>query len=477
MCTFLTPPRNGTYYFRRAIPERLRPIIGQREFFFSLGVKDREAAKRLLPQHAADTQRQLDEAQAQLDREVAVSADPQAAERAAFERREAEAKAKRWTDRAAFRDYWRKRWALSTAEMSPEEAALKDLYKAGELGPETGERLDALLKPVEQERAVRRVAANRRPGTVTLGNLFIGYSVQAGVRPETVKQFRAIINHLIAFLDHDDAAAVTAHDLVRWRNHLQQEEVKPGKVRAAKTINDSYMATANVVFGYGVDQMLIPANPMKDVAKLRAKKAPKLRDKDFTKAERKVILSAAMVMAGGRTSPKRAAARRWVPWLCAYTGARVNEMTQLRAEDVQQDQGVWAIRITPEAGEVKTNEARWVPLHEHLIEQGFLTFVEGKRGALFYDQGKMVRGTNKRVGMWLAAWVRELGIKDPTLQPNHAWRHTFKTICTEVGIAERAADYMQGHASKGVGRTYGSNSMAALSAEFAKFPRFGIEPD
>jgi integrase len=28
------------------------------------------------------------------------------------------------------------------------------------------------------------------------------------------------------------------------------------------------------------------------------------------------------------------AARRWVPWLCAYTGARPGEMTQLRGRDV-----------------------------------------------------------------------------------------------------------------------------------------------
>ena len=39
--------------------------------------------------------------------------------------------------------------------------------------------------------------------------------------------------------------------------------------------------------------------------------------------------------------------------------------------------GIHAVRITPEAGTVKGGKARVVPLHEHLIAQGFLKFVGG----------------------------------------------------------------------------------------------------
>ena len=48
--------------------------------------------------------------------------------------------------------------------------------------------------------------------------------------------------------------------------------------------------------------------------------------------------------------------------------------------------GVWAIRLTPEAGTIKTGEARTVPIHNHLIEQGFLDFVKlAGSGPLFYQ--------------------------------------------------------------------------------------------
>ena len=39
---------------------------------------------------------------------------------------------------------------------------------------------------------------------------------------------------------------------------------------------------------------------------------------------------------------------------------------------------------------------------------------------------------------------------------------------------QRAADYMQGHAPKGQGRRYGPNTIPALAAQLAKFPRFDV---
>lgn len=179
----------------------------------------------------------------------------------------------------------------------------------------------------------------------------------------------------------------------------------------------------------------------------------------------------------GNVSEGRKLARRWVPWLCAYTGARVNEITQLRREDVQEIDGVWTIRITPEAGRQKTLEARTVPLHEHLVEQGFIAAIADKpRGPLFYDpameRGGKVKPQSVKVGQWLAKWVRgTVGVTDPGVAPNHAWRHTFKTICREAGIEEGASDAISGHATKSIGRKYGTNSIPALAKQLAKFPR------
>jgi len=72
---------------------------------------------------------------------------------------------------------------------------------------------------------------------------------------------------------------------------------------------------------------------------------------------------------------QRKALLRWVSWLCAYTGARVAEICQLRAEDVLQIDGIWCLRITPQAGPIKTsNSERAIPIHLAVIDEGFLDF-------------------------------------------------------------------------------------------------------
>ena len=65
MCLYLTK-RGSTYYFRRVIPPELRSILGQREYTFSLGTKDKDEAKRLRSEHAVRTDRLIDEAHARL---------------------------------------------------------------------------------------------------------------------------------------------------------------------------------------------------------------------------------------------------------------------------------------------------------------------------------------------------------------------------------------------------------------------------
>jgi len=501
MCTYLHGPRNGVYYFRRGIPQPLRSKIGKREFLISLRVKDREQAKRLIPALTSETQAILDQATSETDVSPA-SAARQAAEYALWQNKmesaELSLEYSMEQDEAALSREPRvaaleQKLSRPMEELSPEEQAAKDIID--------NLKFELLIA---QERQRFNNADNERPGRAnningqldrskeadplgsghaSISSIYESYAEQPGLRSATVRQFRSIINHLINFLGHDLANQVSSDDLIRWRQFLQKEPAVNGKPRSAQTINNSYIAAVSVTFAYGLNERLISNNPVAVVGKVRAEKKVKLRDPDFTKAERKTILSAALNIDAGRRSARLAAALRWVPWLCAYTGARVNEMTQLQRQDISKRDDIWTIEITPASGEVKTDEARLVPIHEHLIEQGFLEYIDASPdGPLFYDPGKSRAGLQreqyKRVGIRLAEWVRSLGIGqvgDRSLQPNHAWRHTFKTICIEADIPERAMDYMQGHASKGVGRSYGSNTLAALQAQLGKFPRYDLE--
>lgn len=76
----------------------------------------------------------------------------------------------------------------------------------------------------------------------------------------------------------------------------------------------------------------------------------------------------------------------------------------------------------------------------------------------------------------LAKWVREIGVDDPELQPNHAWRHLFKEIGDHCGMPEKVSDAITGHAPANVARKYGRVWFEVMARELAKFPRFAHAP-
>jgi len=127
---------------------------------------------------------------------------------------------------------------------------------------------------------------------------------------------------------------------------------------------------------------------------------------------------------------------------------------------------------------VKTRKARRVPLHSHLIEQGFHRL--GKMGddtPIFYSLTKPLKDGEenhrpRKAGEHVSKWVRSLGIEG--VQPNHGWRHRFKTVARSAGMDPEARDALQGHAPKSEGQAYGEWPLDALRAEVEKLGRYDL---
>lgn len=292
----------------------------------------------------------------------------------------------------------------------------------------------------------------------------------------SIRRWEPVITKALpAFLEHNDAAAVTKAELVRWRDHL----IAAG-TNSPRVIRNTHLASVKAVYGVWVADDLLPTNPAKGV--VMDVSAPLVeREKGFTDAEAKKILKATTATPQDGRSDFTQAALRWLPWLCAYAGCRITELAQLRREDVRQDpEGrFWMIRITPGAGSVKGRRYRDIPLHPHLVEQGYITFVQAsKEGPLFHekpakDAKAASQGLAQTVGKMITRWVREtVGIKDSRVQPNHGWRHRFTTVSRAVSMDHEKREYIVGHALPGMGDTYGD--MAGLYAEIVKIPRIKV---
>lgn len=298
---------------------------------------------------------------------------------------------------------------------------------------------------------------------------------RAGTKLSTFEGYRNTMRIFVAFLKHDDARRVTPEDVIGFKDHrLKSVNPRNGKLISPKTVKTADLVALKSVFKWGVDNRKVDANPALGVT-LKLRKRVLTRSPGFTDDEARALLRAADARTRGGDEAKTFAAKRWVPWLCAYTGARVGELAQLRRQDVRQEGDHWVIRITPDAGTVKTNEARDVVLHPHLVEKGFPEFVQGSAtGHLFLTIGKAgdVRGPLRGLRNRLAETGREI-VKDEGVQPNHGWRHRFKAVALSVGMDSRLADAIQGHAPSTEGGRYGDNTPAAQALALAKFPRQG----
>ncbi|MCA1435613.1 tyrosine-type recombinase/integrase [Bradyrhizobium sp. BRP20] len=294
---------------------------------------------------------------------------------------------------------------------------------------------------------------------------------QAGRKQSTYESYRNSMARLVTFLKHDIASRVTPDDIVRFKDYRVQSGVSP------KTVKDSDLAGMKTVFGWAVVNRRLPSNPAEGVT-IKVGKSRKLRSKGFYDSEAIAILKHAREFVPGREAPKLAAAKRWVPWLCAFTGARVGEMIQIRKEDLRREGKLWVLHVTPEAGPVKTDEARDVVLHRQVIEEGFLEFSEtSKGGYLFIDPkaGELgVRNAVKTARNKVNEFVREV-VKDKNVDPSHGWRHRFKTVGIEQSIETRVLDAIQGHAPRNVSEGYGDVTTKAKANAIARFPAIEVE--
>jgi integrase len=291
----------------------------------------------------------------------------------------------------------------------------------------------------------------------------------------TVNRWRAVFLDLQAHFIDRSAGSITEDEARAWKDRL----ITP--TRSARTVADVWLVAARTVFNWAVKERFLQSHPFTGLA-VELPRKRRLRETDaFTDEEALTILQAALGITN--TSSPFAAACRWVPWICAYTGARSGEITQLRGIDLVERDSIHALRLTPEAGTIKTGLARMVPLHEHLVAQGLVQFVKSRgEGPLFYNPEGAPKGdadpTNPRrpravkTRERLAGWVRKLGITDRSVRPNHAWRHTFKQMAERHGISERISDEITGHAPLTVGRGYGRPTLADMAAALKKFPRY-----
>lgn len=245
-------PTTGVYYYRRAIPDDLRTLIGRREEKRSLNTKDPATAKASHATVAAEvearwanlrrgfqviTAKQAHAIAGEFYRQVMAGADDPDIEQ------EADAvllvRAATWTNpmpavaavQARIRDrvlpsiegFLSARGILTDA--SGKEKIREAVEQAMRQGHETLLRhAEGDWRPDPDADRFPPVAAIEptpvRAPVLTSKDLFDAYQSEAKTAPSTEKKWRGIFAALVRFVGHDDMRRVTEDDVLRWKNVL-----------------------------------------------------------------------------------------------------------------------------------------------------------------------------------------------------------------------------------------------------------------
>lgn len=148
----------------------------------------------------------------------------------------------------------------------------------------------------------------------------------------------------------------------------------------------------------------------------------------------------------------------WLPLLALYHGARLEELADLRRKDIEQKEGVWALRISDDHRRLKNNNAaRTIPMHPEVLRIGFVAYIRTVApqpdDPLFPDLKP--QGADKKRG---PRFTRNFGHYRKTIGVYragvgaHAFRHTANTRLRDViegHQQERHVAHLFGHSHGG----------------------------
>lgn len=478
MCTHLSK-RGSRYYVRRRIPTDLVQHYGRMEIMRALGTSDRREAERLCRVAGAALDAEFEQARAGLaaaatagavDTPPAAPPAPQidvdaVASRtlAAIRRRRDDALARGHEAVTDFMD--RQRWGLIT-----QEAVLN-----GELDPHHPPSVheahrNALRAFLTGDGSVRSVSAPPVPEAPAAPSKGPGTPL-----PQLVGKWAAERNPDTRTISIQNRVVRRFHDLVGKlpveqieRRHVVQFKDKLLDLGQTATNTNKQLTNLSTLLNYAASNLLLPANPASGVKVLEQKRAKEAR-LPFDLPALTSIFDGPVHAQGARPQGGAGEAAYWLPLLGLFTGARLEELAQLRPENVYPEsyrdsdgteRTAWVIAITDRGeGQGLKNAAsrRRVPVHAELQRLGFIKYAQQAKGRerIFHELRPDTMGAESgNWSKWFGKYLRKVKVTDK-LMVFHSFRHKFKDAAREAGIAEDVSDALTGHSNGSVARNYG----------------------
>jgi integrase len=453
--------RGSVYYFRRKVPIDLVPHFGRTQIMFSLETRDPAEAKRLAAEHTVSTDRHFDALRGKTrpkrmtpdesrdylrdyERDEHYDADPEHFEAQLEGAREA----RKTTD------------SLLVGMGLPTATQLAHYHATGGFSP------DDLPKMPERALAPRVAPV---PALVTVSvpeaiKALTGRSkTLRDVIPDWVRRTKAnkaaigsmsramyLFEECLGHVAVSELKKAHGAEFVRF---LLDSEKRGFKSKTA----GNHAAAITALVNIAVKEDYIDRNPLDLTFDTQADSEQRT---PWTDAELKLMFDHAVFSGAMATVPEwhnvKPEDGRALVLMLAHSGARIGEIAQLRRGDFVTRLGIRAIRITAEAGTVKTKESeREIPLAQHLLDDPwFAAWIEGIDGTRPNDPAMpsfhgRARDCSDVAGRWFTYFRDDSGITPGRLQGSHKFRHWIRSALADHGVGDATADSITGHAAKG----------------------------
>jgi len=491
--------RGSVYYFRRVVPDDVQPAIGKREIMKSLRTKDRAEAIRLVPLEMIASEALF----AQARKTVAPEAPVPPAKSMSREEWEYQ----EWQVEQASADLFERDMAVE--ELQPvmdaieagtvPDASPADILRAGKLlaihlkEEAKFEQQAALsrmyarygenrLASAEPNQAAANVSAEQGKGLYLDGDILDRWAAERGVVAKGKDTHKSVAEWFHERVGKKSVEQITRQDVLAFKDKLIAE----GQTVANTNMKLSRLRT---LLGWAYQNDLVPANVAQGIS-VKAAEGGKNKRLPFSLADLQAIFSSPVYADGERPKRGKGDTAFWLPLLALFTGARLEEIGQLRISDVQQHEypdqdGMmltgWFLHITGQedekgqANRIKNAASeRLVPVHPELVRLGFLSYVEklkDRGGRVFPLLVPNLYGRQTaKWGEWFGPYLRTVcGITDKR-KVFHSFRHTFKDYMRRAEIVEAMQRQLMGHSSSDVADSYGAgydlNSLTRAVASY-----------
>jgi integrase len=336
-----------------------------------------------------------------------------------------------------------------------------------------------------------------------------------------IEDVKKRLANFVEFIGDKPVRDVSREDLKTYRDHLDQlpknyelhfgtsdmrKAIALNKKRReridtlnSKTINLKYIGPVRRLFAWLVDETKIERNPAAGIQS---------EEDDGEDAKRKRFpLKTDQInrLFASTAREPRTSALYWLPPLMLFTGARLNELAQLRTDDLRNynnrlhlsvlclidddendDEAKKRKKKTAAKRHVKSNAARrLIPVHQELLQIGFAEFARARQSRANGHCQVFEDLRPDRFGHWSAAIskrlnrrLRSLGITNERLTA-FSLRHNFRDACVKGRMDAETRKKIMGHQLEGMDGVYGNPNPLpheSMAIDLVSYPDVDMKP-